>query len=161
MNFLLEKQNRQYFMFLFVSCVCMLFLLLFFGYTEVLRTENLLFAREGQLVSALLIEGVPAERIASACSSSVITEAGSDLLAKIGHQNQTSFFFFPVLQRHAFLLALREGAAGLLFCAVFLMGAAWHMKKRDRLYEEAAEQIERFTRGDFSGHLPKIGRAHV
>ncbi len=154
MNFLLEKQNRQYFMFLFVSCVCMLFLLLFFGYTEVLRAENLLFAREGQLVSALLIEGVPAERIASACSSSVITEAGSDLLAKIGHQNQTPFFFFPVLQKHAFLLALRAGAAGLLFCAVFLMGAAWHMKKRDRLYEEAAEQIERFTRGDFSGHLP-------
>lgn len=154
MNFLLEKQNRRYFAFLTVFCTGMLFFMLFSGYTELLRAEALVFTRERQMASALLKEGVPAEQVAAACSSYETTRAGEAFLDQMGHREPAPFLLFPVLRNCAVQRMLKNGAAGLLFGAVCLLSAVWYMQKKDRLYEEASERIERFAAGDFSGHLP-------
>ncbi len=153
MNFLLEKQNRQYLLFLLGVCTGMTVLLLFSGFRDLSYARELIFVREQQMVSALLQEDVPREQIAAACAGTERTCEGVSFLSQIGHQNSVSLIFFPLLRKGLFHISLRNLFAGILFCGMIFSGAVWYMKKQNCIYEEASDLVEQFAEGDFSGHF--------
>lgn len=154
MDFLLDRQNRQYLQILSGLVFCMMLLLLSSGYWTLSRSRDRIFLREQQIASALLAEGVPAGQIAAALASEERTEAGRALLGQMGHLSETPPLLFPVLREDVFsrrLMPLLTVWAAL--GAAFLLSAVWYLRKRDHLYQTASELVDRFTEGDFSGHL--------
>lgn len=154
MNFLQEKQNRQYLGILSVFCTLLMGFTCLSLYVMLLKSRELVFLREQQIVSFLLEDGIPVSKIAAACSGMEVTEQAADFLFRIGHQKQTSVWLFPFFRNFAGSVCLPVLLLHAVFCAVLFWCSIWYMRKRDSLYQQAAELIERFTEGDFSGHLP-------
>lgn len=154
MNFYLEKENRQYLKLLLLICAGMTGLVVLLSYFTLLQVQELVFLREQQIVSSLLSDGIAAEAIAAACSRTEISGEGLAFLYQTGHQKQTPVWFFSFFRTctHAVFLPLFAGC--LFFCACLFLAAVWYMQKRDRLYQQAAELVEQFAEGNFSGHLP-------
>ncbi|MCI8428648.1 MAG: sensor histidine kinase [Lachnospiraceae bacterium] len=154
MIFFQEKQNRRYLGILSVFCTLLLSSTCLSAYVMLLKFRDIVFLREQQIVSSLLADGIPAAKIAAACSSMEVTEQAADFLFRIGHQEQTSVWFFPIFRSFAgsvyFPVLLLHAA----FCAVLFGCSIRYMRRRELLYQQAAELVERFAEGDFSGHLP-------
>lgn len=154
MTFLQERQNRSYFKFLSGICIWILLLSLLSGYMGLIRARNLLLRREGQLASALIEEGVSGETLAAVFSGKEVTKEGAAFLERAGHGVHVPLRFFPAVGEE-----MAEVFFGGLVCAVFLCvfllaGTFFDMRRRERLYQEAADIVERFSEGDFSGRLP-------
>lgn len=154
MNLFLYRQNRQYFGYLSAICLAMLFLLLFSGCLDLVRSRDLILLREKQMVSALLAEGLTPAQIAAVCSGTEVTEDGKMLLLQMGHSEHTSPLYFPLIRSAAVSHMFQKAAAGAVFGAVVLFLAAWYMGKLDRLYAKATELVEHYAEGDFTEHLP-------
>lgn len=154
MIFLQEKQNRQYLMFFFALCVSFFLIMLFSDYTQLRFTGDLIYLKEQQMVSVLLEEGVPASVLADACSETEVTQAGADFLCRIGHSFGTPLYFLPFVKEYIRTVFLPDGLYLLLFIGICLWGILRYMKQRERLYQNAADTVECFAEGDFSGHLP-------
>ncbi len=154
MNLFLYRQNRQYFGYLSAICLAMLFLLLFSGCLDLVRSRDLILLREKQMVSALLAEGLTPAQIAAVCSGTEVTEDGKMLLLQMGRSEHTFPLYFPLIRSAAVSHMFQKAAAGAVFGAVVLFLAAWYMGKLDRLYAKATELVEHYAEGDFTEHLP-------
>ena len=154
MNLFLYRQNRQYFGYLSAICLAMLFLLLFSGCLDLVRSRDLILLRETQIVSSPLAEGLTPAQIAAVCSGTEVTEDGKMLLLQMGHSEHTSPLYFPLIRSAAVSHMFQKAAAGAVFGAVVLFLAAWYMGKLDRLYAKATELVEHYAEGDFTEHLP-------
>lgn len=154
MSFLLYRQNRQHLCYLSMICLAALLLLMCSGYFELLRFREQVFLREKQMVSAILKEGIPTEQITAVCSDTDVTADAEALLLQMGHSEHTFLFHLPLLKSTAIVLSLQKTVAGLILAAAVLFGAIRYMKKQDQLYQEAADLVERYAKGDFAGHLP-------
>ena len=97
MNLFLYRQNRQYFGYLSAICLAMLFLLLFSGCLDLVRSRDLILLREKQMVSALLAEGLTPAQITAVCSGTEVTEDGKMLLLQMGRSEHTFPLYFPLI----------------------------------------------------------------
>lgn len=152
-GFLQERWNRQYLKLLLLLGAILVGLSIFFSYQELMHLKEMLLLSEGATASYLLAEGVPADLLARASTQTEITEQGAAFLAQIGHCQSTSFWLFPKVRLFAFGAFMPKLSCILLFCLFFLLGTVYQMRRREALYQQAAELVERFTDGDFSGHL--------
>ncbi len=162
-----DRQTRHYLFFLFctLSLLCALFLTLSVQQNHLYK--DALLSHDGAVVSSLLAQGVPEAVAATAITvsgpSSVISPDGAALMEKIGLTAQTSSRYLPAVRGplqslNDFLLILLALMAGLL-----LGGSLCFLNRRERLYRQAIDTVDRFMAGDYSVHLPRTeeGSLHL
>lgn len=125
------------------------------------QLRSVMLAREASMASLLLEKGIDENTVALALNAGDASEAGWQLLAKLGHRDTALFYLLP--QAGAWIkrflaavlpLSLLLGLLPLCLSLAFL-------RRRQRLYAEAAGIIERFAQEDFSRHLPRNGRGSI
>ena len=116
-----------------------------------------LFEWEKTTASSLLEQGVDASLVAEAFHAKEITPEGERLVEQIGHTQENTSALFP----EARMAMLRMGAAcfviGILLSAILYLMTFLFLKKREMIYEQAAETVEKYARGDFSERLTRGG----
>ncbi len=153
-SFLQERWNRQYLKLLLAAGGVLICLSVFFGYLELRQLQEMMLLQEGMMASALLEAGISPELLADACVKEEITEQGTAFMVQIGHHMDTSFWLFPKVRSYIVRALVPETGCILLFCLFLFFAALYQMVKREALYQQAAELVEHFIEGDFSGHLP-------
>lgn len=155
MNFLSEKQARNYFLFILLCNI----LLICFGFLciwhQTEEAETMLIRKENAIASELLRLEVAPEDIATAFKNEEITASGSLLLGRLAHTESTPGILFPSLSRFSASFSLFLLSGLFLFSAVFLAGSIFFMYRRENLYRQAVSVIFRFAEGDFSRRLPR------
>lgn len=113
--------------------------------------------RDRCLASSLMEQGVSEAVIAKAFAEEAFTEQGNDLLKRLGISETTELFFMPEV------LKIQEGT-GMLLAGLFfflwvslLLLTGFFFSARERVYRQAVEIIDRFMKGDFTEHLPRMG----
>lgn len=154
MNFLQERQNRQYMIFLVCLGTGLLIFTLLSGYCKLGYMNRILFGREQQLASALLEEGISAKTLAAAYAREIITEDGILFLEKIGHSQESPVLYFSYIRNNVPAFVLPDLVGTLLWFVLLLAGAFLFMGRREALYLKAACMVEQFAEGNFSVHLP-------
>lgn len=144
-GFLQERWNRQYVKLLLFLGAVLIGLSMFFGYLELVHLKKMLLFSEGTTASYLLAEGVPADLLARASTQTEITEQGAAFLAQIGHHQNTSFWLFPKVWPFVFGAFVPKLSCILIFCLFLLLATVYQMRRREALYQQAAELVERFT----------------
>lgn len=116
-----------------------------------------LFEWEKTTASSLLEQGVDASLVAEAFHAKEITPEGERLVEQIGHTQENTSALFP----EARMAMLRMGAAcfviGILLSAILYLMTFLFLKKREMIYEQAAETVEKYAQGDFSERLTRGG----
>ncbi|MDD4849935.1 MAG: HAMP domain-containing sensor histidine kinase [Gemmiger sp.] len=153
MSFLQDRATRRHlFAGLGIGVLGLLLCALFCRWAQQ-QAAALLLLREGQLVSALLTQGVPVTTLAAALPATGVSAAGAALLQKAGAgsplQPQLAAFY-----RAALCVALPGAAvvAGLFLAEIFRF-----CRGRERLLRAATGAVARFAQGDFKRHLPRGG----
>lgn len=155
MNVLRDKQARCFsFFILFVVWLLCMFGLLQHSIQED-AARDLILSHDRAVVSSLLKQGVPEEVVAVALANTQSSGQAADLLAKVGLTEQTIPRFIPSISefQETVQQPLLWGISFLSICIV--AGTAVFLLRREQFYEQAADRIARFAKGDFSCHMPR------
>ena len=153
MNFLQEKQARRYLVFLVVLCTLMTACAAMGGWHLGAGAQGPVLNAQRVLVSGLLEQGVGPETIAAAMRASP-TQEGADLMKRMGYTERTDPRVLPQIREYAGRAAAILAGMGMAFSIVITGGGALFLAGRERLYRRAADGMEAFAEGNFSGHLP-------
>lgn len=176
MKLLRDRQTRYYLLFHLCSLLlcAMLFMSLSYRQNRILKEAFL--ARDGAILTSLLEQGVPdsvAARAITASGATTATSAASSpaapwpamsssispeaaaLMTKIGLTPQTSSRYLTTMSIPLQALNLSLFLLLVLMAVLFTGSAVFFLVRRERLYRQAIEAVDRFTGGDFSVHLPR------
>ncbi|MDE5931877.1 MAG: HAMP domain-containing histidine kinase, partial [Lachnospiraceae bacterium] len=105
---------------------------------------------------------VPPSLLASAWNQTEVTAEGTAFLEKIGHTERTQSYLLLLAGQTSVPLILFLMAEGVLFSAALLLGAAFFLRRREQLYEEAETVVAQYADGRFDVHLPvgETGAVH-
>ena len=104
MEFLHEKQVRNFCIFLLAYCILLFMGLAVFCSIHEENMKSAMLERESAVASELLVQNVAPEVIAAALGSERVTEEGKDFLRSIGHTGQTRSSFFSIVKEKAAVL---------------------------------------------------------
>lgn len=153
MSIFQDRQNRNCFFFLIFFQAGLVLLSLAAGRLQLAYTAEALLETEGRIASRLLDQGISAEILAGAFSGEETTAAGREFLQQIGHQHPVSLYLLPGVSPGAAKFLLFCVTAALGMGLILFLGLLCHMKRREALFCEAADRVERFAKGDFSCSL--------
>lgn len=153
MDFLYEKQNRQYMGFLASFCMVLFLLAFLLAVVQTQGMKHILLEREKTVVSSLLRQGVSPETVAAAYQNETVTAEGIAFLEKIGWSQGSGPLIFPEVRQQTKTAVIILTGAALGLSALLLAGAILFLKERERMYREAAEVIGEFATGNFAVHL--------
>ncbi len=154
MGFLYEKQTRRFYFFLAAACILQVCFLGAWGIFQTQNIRRILTERELAAASYLLHESVPKAVVAAAWNNREVTEEGARLLGKIGHTEYAQSYWLMLTEPESMTLLLILVGAGILFAAVILVGAAYFLRGRERVYEDAGRVIDQYAANHFAMHLP-------
>lgn len=154
MSIFQDRQNQNCLLFVSFFCILLMGLAVLSGQIQLRYTTQILLKNEGAFVSSLLEQGVSKETLAAAFSGETVTEEAALFLRQIGHRESVSPWILPSVRQTAWQIMTFSMMAVLILGAFLWFGAVCWMKRREELYEKAADRIENFAAGDFSGHLP-------
>ena len=157
MKFLLDKQNRLFFLSIATACFLLLFFPLVFSSFCRNRFGLLLLRQKQALVSSLLADGVSVEALARALRNADITSEGVDFLEKAGHAQKFDSILLPFLEQAVMQTAVFSLLLLLLPAALLLGASLLYFMRRQRIIEEAIFSVRRYIEGDFSCRLPDNG----
>lgn len=157
MEFLYEKRVRNFFLCFVALCV---FQVCFMGLSGLFQAQVLrraLMERELGAASYLLDRGVPSTVLASAWNHREGTEAGRELLEKIGHTEQNRNYIMLLAEETSVPVLRLMAAEGILFSAILLLCLGIFLRGQERMYEKAEKIIAEYAEGRFDTHLWKGG----
>lgn len=153
MTFLYEKQTRKFCIFLVLLCAVQTGFMGISGLLQARGLRSALIERERAAASYLLEKEVPPSLLASAWNQTEVTAEGAAFLEKIGHTERTQSYLLLLAGQTSVPLILFLLAEGVLFSVVLLLGAAFFLRRRERLYEEAETVVAQYADGQFDVHL--------
>lgn len=162
MDFLYEKRTRIFCIFLVGLCILQTGFMGISGMFQARGLRSALIERERAAASYLLEKEVPPSLLAAAWNQTEGTAEGTAFLEKIGHTERTQSYLMLLAGETSVPLILFLTAEGVLFSAVLLLGAAFFLRRRERLYEEAEAVVAQYADGRFDVHLPigETGAVH-
>lgn len=141
---------------IFLTNCCLLLLISLLG-VSALQTQKLkqvTIKRENTMISCLLDQGVSEKQLAEALKNESTTKAGTELLMKMGHSNDTLTVLFPVVKKEICSVWMILVGVGILFPGVMLVGTILFLRKREQFYQDASLVIMQYAQGQFDHHLP-------
>ncbi|MCI8775040.1 MAG: HAMP domain-containing histidine kinase [Lachnospiraceae bacterium] len=162
MDFLYEKRTRIFCIFLVGLCILQTGFMGISGMFQARGLRSALIERERAAASYLLEKEVPPSLLAAAWNQTEGTAEGAAFLEKIGHTERTQSYLMLLAGETSVPLILLQTAEGVLFSAVLLLGAAFFLRRRERLYVEAEAVVAQYADGRFDVHLPigETGAVH-
>ncbi len=154
MEFLQEKRNRQYMVFVGGGCAVLLFFSLFLGICQERERRTMFLQWEKTVSSAMLKQGMGEGQISEILQSREVTEEGEKLLEKLGHTEKENFWLLETGGTDNFSFEIVLAAGSFLAVFWFLGGASVFLLQRERQYEEAVKIIEGFQKGETERRLP-------
>lgn len=154
MEFLQEKRNRQYMVFVGGGCAVLLFFSLFLGICQERERRTMFLQWEKIVSSAMLKQGMGEGQISEVLQSREVTEEGEKLLEKLGHMEKENLWLLETGGKNNFLFGIVLAAGSFLAVFWFLGGAGVFLLQRERQYEEAVKIIEGFQKGETERRLP-------
>lgn len=148
-----EKETRNHLLFLAGFSILLLLSVFPLGWFCTRGTKRILIEREAEIVSSLLEQGVSERVAAAALNGRGASAEGKQLLRRLGWSEETSALIPSVRENTAVLFAACFAAA--LFLGFILMaGSFFYLRRRERLYQDAADAVKSFGEGNFDRHLP-------
>ncbi len=162
LDFLYEKRTRIFCIFLVGLCILQTGFMGISGMFQARGLRSALIERERAAASYLLEKEVPPSLLAAAWNQTEVTAEGAAFLEKIGHTERTQSYLMLLAGETSIPLILLQTAEGVLFSAVLLLGAAFFLRRRERLYVEAEAVVAQYADGRFDVHLPigETGAVH-
>lgn len=161
MNFNLDKQVRDFLVFLLFFVLLLLLSGIGLNLLQVRTMQNLFLTHDRVVVSSLLEHGVSKDVISIAFDSSSSSSEGSNLLTQIGISENTAAGFLPYVsdfqQTTIYPLLFTE----VILSLILLGGTLIFFRKREQLYHEAAQAVTRFIEGDFSSHISQLNEGPI
>ncbi|MDO4602424.1 MAG: HAMP domain-containing sensor histidine kinase [Eubacteriales bacterium] len=154
MEFLQEKRNRQYMVFVGGGCAVLLFFSLFLGICQERERRTIFLQWEKTVSSAMLKQGMGEGQISEVLQSREVTEEGEKLLEKLGHMEKENLWLLETGGKNNFLFGIVLAAGSFLAVFWFLGGAGVFLLQRERQYEKAVKIIEGFQKGETERRLP-------
>lgn len=154
MEFLQEKRNRQYMVFVGGGCAVLLFFSLFLGICQERERRTMFLQWEKTVSSAMLKQGMGEGQISEVLQSREVTEEGEKLLEKLGHMEKENLWLLETGGKNNFLFGIVLAAGSFLAVFWFLGGAGVFLLQRERQYEKAVKIIEGFQKGETERRLP-------
>lgn len=154
MEFLQEKRNRQYMVFVGGGCAVLLFFSLFLGICQERERRTMFLQWEKTVSSAMLKQGMGEGQISEILQSREVTEEGEKLLEKLGHMEKENLWLLETGGKNNFLFEIVLTAGSFLAVFWFLGGAGVFLLQRERQYEKAVKIIEGFQKGETERRLP-------
>lgn len=154
MDFLQEKKQREYFVFLLCACLALSCFLGALSFAGVKSFQKILSEKEMTATSYLLEQGVSPEVLARAWNHTDVTLPGRDLVKKIGQggdaQGGVFLFFRENLMSGFFLLFFGVS----FFSAGILYGTGVFLRGREKIYKDAEIVVKGYAGRQFGMHLP-------
>lgn len=154
MEFLQEKRNRQYMVFVGGGCAVLLFFSLFLGICQERERRTMFLQWEKTVSSAMLKLGMGEGQISEILQSSEVTEEGEKFLEKLGHTEKENFWLLETGGTDNFSFEIVLAAGSFLAVFWFLGGAGVFLLQREKQYEKAVKIIEGFQKGETERRLP-------
>jgi two-component system sensor histidine kinase SenX3 len=161
MNFNLDKQVRNFLVFLLFFVLLLLLSGIGLNLLQVRTMQNLFLSHDRAVVSSLLEQDVSKDVISIAFNSMSSSNEGKNLLTQIGISENTAVGFLPYVsgfqQTTIYPMLLTE-----VILALFLLGGTiFYLRKRNQLYHEATQVVSRFIEGDFSSPISQINEGSI
>ena len=150
-----DRQNRRYAAFLAGICLALAAVFLICWVKQEVRIRDSIFLWERAAASSLLEQGVSEGTVALAFKNTETTQAGEELLRKIGHTEENRSVLSVIAERDGWGGAFFLGAAGLGICILFWAGTLHYLRRRELVYENAARIIDQYAEGNFSERLSR------
>lgn len=161
MNFIRDKQIRNF-------CIFLLFFILLFCFSfkglyaiQEKAAQKLFLSHDKAMVTSLLEQGVSKEVIAKAITNTKSSEEGTTLLANIGVTEDTMTRFLPFISEFQQTTGYAMLLMGVFLSIVLISGTFIFLRKREQLYQQAAQVINCFIEGDFSCHMPQMNEGTI
>lgn len=148
MRFLEEKQSRRFAGFIAVWCLLLLFLALWIGYEQGESAKKAILQREQALASWFLQEGMEEGALAAAFQNEAGSEEGAAFLRKIGHTEETVWFWMPFTGENALRQTAVYAVCALAIGFLLSGGTFFFLYRREMLYEQAAAAVRRLSEGE-------------
>lgn len=154
MDFLQEKKQRDYFVFLLCACLALVCFLGALSFAGVKSFQKVWSEKEMAATSYLLEQGVAPEVLAKAWNHTDVSIQGSELVKKIGQggnaQGGVFLFFRGKMMSVAFLLFFGV----FLFMTGILYGTVVFLQGREKIYKNAEIVVKGYAGRQFEMHLP-------
>lgn len=153
MNFLRDRQFRNYFIFLIavLSAVSVSFAAIWWGYGQMWK--KFYIEHHSAVASSLLEQGVSRGVIARAFTAEEEMQEGKNLLGMMGIGEETSVFFLPGISGIQDKMAGWMAGLGVCLWLFLVAGTGLFFYTREKVYARAAETVKKFIEGDFSESL--------
>ena len=154
MDFVQEKKQREYFVFLLCACLALSCFLGALSFAGVKSFQKILSEKEMTATSYLLAQGLSPAVLARASPPTDGTRPGRDLVNKIGQggdaQGGVFLFFRENLMSGFFLLFFGVS----FFSAGILYGTGVFLRGREKIYKDAEIVVKGYAGRQFGMHLP-------
>lgn len=161
MSFWNDRQIRRYWYFVF----CFILLLFLFGAGIVMiqtnATQKLILSHDNALITSLMDQGVSENIIATAITNTKGSENGADFLSKIGRTDQTASILFPTILQFQYTVGFPVLIVVAVLSIVLIIGTFLFFRKREHMYQLAANTISGFIDGDFSCRMPQSNEGTI
>ena len=155
MNAAYDKETRGYCKRLLAAGALLLCLVSLAGFLSARRQQALQLSHDRALLSALLSEGVPETTLAGAMRRPRETAEGAAFLDRMGWDTSAALRDAPESRAfflYALSLSLAAAAPPVQLAAA---GTRRYLRRRERLYNDAAGTLARYLDGDGGARLPR------
>lgn len=161
MSFWNDRQIRRYWYFVF----CFILLLFLFGAGIVMIQTNaaqkLILSHDNAIITSLMDQGISENIIATAIANTEGSEDGANLLSKIGRTDQTASILFPIILQFQYTVGFPVLIVVVILSIVLITGTFLFFRKREHMYQQAANTISGFIDGDFSCRMPQSNEGTI
>lgn len=116
--------------------------------------RNLFLSHDRYLVSSLIEQGVSKDIIAKAITSTTSSKDGEDFLTLLGITKHTSIQFLPLISSYQQRMGIIFIVFGCFLCCLLFGGTFFFLWKREQLYSQAKNVINRYIAGDYFCPMP-------
>ncbi len=156
MNFYQDKQIRHFCIFLLFFTIFLFFCGVTMNVIQTKAVKNLFISHNNAVVTALLKQGIQKETIAQAITNTQSTKEGSDFLVMIGVTEDTELRFLPFVAKFQQITGYSMLLVGVFLVQLLFGGTFLFFWKREKLYQQAAQVIARYSEEDFTYHMPQM-----
>lgn len=119
------------------------------------RLKGLYLAHDASIVSSLSDHGVSKDIIAMAITNETVNAEGRELLSTLGITKHTATIYYPFLPVFQKDIGAAMLFGSIVLAALLCIGFFAFFQKRERLYRNSIQIVDRFIEGDFSCRIAR------
>lgn len=123
--------------------------------------QKLILSHDNAIITSLMDQGISENIIATAIANTVGSEDGANLLSKIGRTDQTASILFPIILQFQYTVGFPVLIVVVILSIVLITGTFLFFRKREHMYQQAANTISGFIDGDFSCRMPQSNEGTI